>query len=70
MLISEALQGKLYRSNSVGNKNGIIQYATKRNDVYTKDNVYAYAIQVRPIYDKDTAYRPDFYATIYVGVDE
>lgn len=70
MLISEALQGKFYRSNSVAHKNGIIQYATKRNDVYTKDNVYAYAIQVRPIYDKDTAYRSDFYATIYVGVDE
>lgn len=70
MLISEALQGKLYRSNSVGHKTGIIQYATKRNDVYTKDNVYAYAIQVRPIYDIYIGSRPDFYATIYVGVDE
>jgi hypothetical protein len=70
MLISEALQGKFYRSSSVAHKNGIIKYATKRNDVYTKDNVYAYAIQVRPIYDPVDGLKSDFYATIYVGVDE
>lgn len=70
MLISEALQGKFYRSNSVAHKNGIIQSATKRNDVYVNDNVYAYAIKVRPIYNRNTTYYPDFYATIYVGIDE
>jgi hypothetical protein len=71
MLISTALEGKLYRSRSLvrrGNE-GIIQYAEKRNDVHTAKNEYAYLVKVRPTWNGTGYPKPDFYATIYVEVD-
>ena len=70
MLISEALEGKYYRSRSRVGLDGIIQYAEKRNDVWTGDNEYAYAVKVRPTYDGKGIFRNDFWATVYVGIDE
>jgi hypothetical protein len=71
MLISEALEGKYYKSRS-RNVEGIIQHAQKRENVWTGENEYAYTVQVRPVYnpDKVTTWSEDFYATVYVGVDQ
>lgn len=70
MLLSEALQGKYYRSKS-RHIEGIIQYAEKRDNVATPDGVYAYTIQVRPYWNRNLNYqKPDFYSTLYVKVDE
>ena len=67
MLISEALEGKFVRSSQ---GEGIIQFADKRNNVYTNEDVFAYAVKVRPHWNGTGFPKPDFYTTIYVGVDE
>jgi hypothetical protein len=67
MLISEALEGKYVRSSQ---GEGIIQFADKRNNVYTNEGVFAYAVKVRPHWNGTGYPKPDFYTTIYVGVDE
>lgn len=67
MLISEALEGKLVRSSQ---GEGIIQFADKRDNVYTNEGVFAYAVKVRPHWNGTGFPKPDFYTTIYVGVDE
>ena len=69
MLISEALVGKFYRSRSRYGLEGIIQFADKRDDVYTAEGEYAYAVKVRPTYNGTGIFRNDFYATVYVSVD-
>ena len=69
MLLSEALEGKYYRSKS-RHIEGIIQYAEKRDNVSTPEGVYAYAIQVRPYWNGQGFPKPDFYSTLYVKVDE
>ena len=68
MLISEALEGKYYRSLS-RHIDGIIQYAEKRDNVYTEEGVYAYTCKVRPQWNGQGFPKPDFYTTVYVGVD-
>ena len=67
MLISEALEGKFVRSSQ---GEGIIQFADKRDNVYTNEGVFAYAVKVRPHWNGTGFPKPDFYTTIYVGVDE
>ena len=67
MLISEALEGKYVRSSQ---GEGIIQFADKRDNVYTNEGVFAYAVKVRPHWNGTGFPKPDFYTTIYVGVDE
>ena len=67
MLISEALEGKFVRSSQ---GDGIIQFADKRDNVYTNEGVFAYAVKVRPHWNGTGYPKPDFYTTIYVGVDE
>jgi hypothetical protein len=67
MLISEALEGKYVRSSQ---GEGIIQFADKRDNVYTDEGVFAYAVKVRPHWNGTGYPKPDFYTTIYVGVDE
>lgn len=71
MLISEALEGKYYRSRSLARrgKEGIIQWAEKRDNVHTANNEYAYVVQVRPHWNGEGFPKPDFYATLYVEVD-
>jgi hypothetical protein len=69
MLISEALEGKYYRSKS-RHLEGIIQTADKRDNVYTNDNEYAYACRVRPHWNGTGYPKPDFYATVYVSAGE
>lgn len=69
MLLSEALQGKYYRSKS-RHIDGIIQYAERRDNVATPENVYAYVIQVRPQWNGEGYPKPDFYSTLYVKVDD
>lgn len=67
MLISEALEGKLVKSSK---GHGIIQFAELRSDVYTNEGVFAYACKVRPNWNGEGFPKPDFYTTVYVGVDE
>jgi hypothetical protein len=67
MLISEALEGKYVKSSQ---GQGLIQFADKRNDVYTDEGIFAYAVKVRPHWNGTGFPKPDFYTTIYVGVDE
>jgi hypothetical protein len=68
MLISTALQGKYIKSSK---GDGIIQFADKRNDIYIEnENVFAYACKVRPQWNGTGFPKPDFYPTVYVGVDE
>ncbi len=67
MLISEALEGKFVRSSQ---GEGIIQFADKRDNVYTNEGVFAYAVKVRPHWNGTGFPKPDFYTTVYVGVDE
>jgi hypothetical protein len=68
MLISTALEGKYVRSSQ---GEGIIQFADKRNDIYIQnENVFAYACKVRPHWNGTGFPKPDFYTTVYVGVDE
>jgi hypothetical protein len=63
------LVGKAYYSQTRP-LSGIIQYAEKRSDVFTSYNEYAYAVKVRPYWNGQGLPKPDFFATIYVGVDE
>ena len=73
MLISEALEGKFYRSHS-RNISGIIQYAERRSvcDVhYDNDSTsYAYTILVRPTYTGEGYPQPDFYSTLWIGLED
>jgi len=71
MLISQALEGKYYRSRSYARKglDGIIQYAELRKNVYTPDGVYAFLCKVRPEYRAGQIRKDDFYATVYVEID-
>ena len=69
MLISEALEGKFHRSYR-NSREGIIQFADFRKDIYTKECVFAYACKVRQQWNGTGFPKPDFYTTIYVGVDE
>jgi hypothetical protein len=66
MLISQALEGKFVRSSQGA---GIVQYANLRKDVSINDG-YAYAVNVRPHWDGNGFPKPDFWTTIYVGIDE
>jgi hypothetical protein len=72
MLISTALEGKYYRSNS-RNIGGLIQFAERRpvSDKHNSDGTtgYAYAVQVRPTFKGEGYPKPDFYSTVYVYVD-
>ena len=69
MLISEMLEGKVYYSKSRP-VSGIIQSAEKRSDVYVADeNVFAYAVKVRPYWNGSGIPKPEFFATVYVEVD-
>ena len=70
MLISQALEGKYYRSRSYVRKgqDGIIQFA-ERYSMLDNDNEYCYKIQVRPTYTGEGYPKPDFWATMWVGVD-
>jgi len=73
MLISEALEGKYYRSRSYARtgQDGIIQYAKLRKDICgLSEGVYAFACKVRPTYTGEGYPKPDFFATVYVKVDE
>jgi hypothetical protein len=68
MLISEALEGKYVKSSK---GQGLIQFANRRHDCAEPDGYYAYAVQVRPYWNSNLNYqKPDFYTTIYVGIDE
>jgi len=71
MLLSEALEGKYYRSRSFARKGkeGIIQTAERRDNVATGDNEFAYLVQVRPYWNGEGFPKPDFYATVYVEVN-
>jgi hypothetical protein len=66
MLISQALEGKFVRSSQ---GEGTIQYANLRKDVSINDG-YSYAVNVRPHWDGNGFPKPDFWTTIYVGIDE
>lgn len=67
MLISQALEGKLVKTSK---GHGIIQYAEKRSDIYgLNEGVFAYACKVRPHWNGEGFSKPDFYTTVYVGVD-
>ena len=64
MLISEALQGTFVRSSQ---GEGFVRYAEKRNDILgLAPLVFAYTVTVSQEFNT----KPDFYTTIYVGVDE
>jgi len=67
--IPTLLEGKLYRSNT-RTREGIIQYATLREDCWRTVGVnqQAYRVQVRPHYTIGDFKQSDFYATIYVNV--
>ena len=69
MLISEALEGKYVKSSQ---GQGLIQFADIRKDMQhsTPEGVFAYAVKVRPHWNGEGFPKPDFYTTIYVGVDE
>jgi hypothetical protein len=71
MLLSEALEGKYYRSRSFARKGkeGIIQWAERRDNVSTSENEYAYIVKVRPTWNGQGFPKPDFYATVYVEVN-
>ena len=68
MLISTALEGKCIKSSQ---GNGIIQYANRRQDVHGLDeDILAYAVCVRPQWEGKGFPKPDFWTTMYVGIDE
>jgi len=73
MLISEALEGKYYRSYSRGLE-GVIQYAERReicDKHYDNDSTsYAYTIQVRPTFHAGQPYAGDFYSTLWIGLED
>jgi len=70
MLISEALEGKYYRSRTRIGCEGIIQYAD-RYSFLDEHGAYCYKVMVRPIYNpqKISTWGSDFWATMWVGVD-
>jgi hypothetical protein len=72
MLISQALEGKYYRSRSFARKNrdGIIQYAERYSQL-DENNSFCYKVKVRPTYnpEKISTWGSDFWATMWVGVD-
>jgi hypothetical protein len=69
MLISQALEGKFVKSSQ---GQGLIQFADIRKDMRhsTPEGTFAYAVKVRPYWNGEGFPKPDFYTTIYVGVDE
>jgi len=71
MLISQALEGKYYKSRSFVRKgqDGIIQYAEPKVVYGLGENEYAYAIKVRPTYTGEGYPKPDFWATLVVKAD-
>jgi hypothetical protein len=67
--ISTLLEGKYYRS--LGrHKEGIIQYAEKRDNVWYGSDYQAYTVKVRPTYSGNGIFQNDFYATVAVKVGE
>ncbi len=67
--IVDLLEGKYYRS--LGrHKDGIIQYAEKRDGVYYGEGYEAYLVSVRPQFVLGKPFHADFYATIAVKVGE
>ena len=67
MLISQALEGKYVKSSQ---GQGLIQFANRRHDCAEPEGYYAYAVQIRPHWNGEGYPKPDFYTTIYVGIDE
>lgn len=69
--IPTLLEGKYYRSDSRGLE-GIIQYASKRDDLWRSlgENEEGYTVQVRPTYFAGSPLVEDFYATVFVKVGE
>jgi hypothetical protein len=72
MLISEALEGKYYRSRSYARKGkeGIIQYAEPKFVYGLGKDEYAYAIKVRPQFIAGQIPQDDFYATLIIKGDK
>jgi len=68
MLISEALEGKYVKSSQ---GQGLIQYADFRKDMHhsTPEGYLAYACKVRPMWNGTGYPKPDFWTTVYVGLD-
>ena len=68
MLISTALEGKYVKSSK---GQGIIQYADFRKDMRhsTPEGYLAYACKVRPHWNGTGFPKPDFWTTVYVGLD-
>jgi hypothetical protein len=67
MLISEALEGKFVKSSQ---GQGLIQYADRRTDIFIRDkSILSYAVKVRPHWNGEGFPKPDFWTTIYVGID-
>lgn len=69
MLISEALEGKYYRSRSLARrgKEGIIQWAEPKFVWGLGDKQFAYVVKVRSNFDLHSKIRQeDFYATVIV----
>jgi hypothetical protein len=71
MLISTALEGKYYKSRSFARKglDGIIQYAERYSLLETSESEFCYKVNVRPQWNGTGFPKPDFWATIFVGVD-
>jgi hypothetical protein len=67
--IADLLEGKYYRSLS-RHKDGIIQYAEKRDNVWYGENFEAYVVKVRPHYEAGKLLQNDFYATIAVRIGD
>jgi len=68
MLISEALEGKFVKSSQ---GQGVIQYAEFRKNMRhsTPEGYLAYSVKVRPNWNGTGFPKPDFFTTIYVGLD-
>jgi hypothetical protein len=68
MLISEALEGKFVKSSQ---GQGVIQYAEFRKNMRhsTPEGYLAYSVKVRPHWNGTGFPKPDFFTTIYVGLD-
>jgi hypothetical protein len=69
--IATLLEGKYYRSLN-RHKDGIIQYAEKRDNVWYGENFQAYTVKVRPTYnpEKVSTWGSDFYATVCVQIGD
>jgi hypothetical protein len=68
MLISEALEGKYYRSRSYARKglDGIIQFAEPKFIHGLGENEFSYVVKVRPQFVLGQIVKDDFYATLIV----